>query len=305
MIVRTVLGDIDPAELGQTLCHEHLFTNPPAWATHEDSDMVLHNVDNAVSELDDFMAVGGGAVIEMTTADYGRNAEKLLAAAGRTAVHVVSASGYQKGIYYPDSVETESVDELAQRFVEDVTVGIDGTTARAGVIKYGTCRTDRIRDDEEKVQKATARAHLATGAPISTHCQAGTLGTVQVAGFEDHGVDPNRVLIGHVDRNLDYDYIRTLAGTGVWLGFDHWTKPKYPSDDIRISFVEKLFDEGFTKIMVSGDLGRPSYQPSYGGTPGFAGLTTQVQGRMNDKLIHQLFVVNPSQFFAFEPVGSR
>ncbi|MBY6414639.1 phosphotriesterase [Rhodococcus sp. BP-252] len=302
MIVRTVLGDIDPAELGVTLCHEHLFTKPPAWATNEDSDMVLDNVDNAVSELGDFEAVGGGALIEMTTADYGRNAAKLLAAASRSDVHVVSASGYQKGVYYPDSVEADSVDDVAQRFIDDVTVGVDGTDLRAGVIKYGTCRTDRIRDDEKKVQRAVSRAHLATGAPISTHCQAGKLGTVQVAGFEEHGVDPDRVLIGHVDRNLDYDYVRELASTGVWIGFDHWTKPKYPSDDIRISFVERLFDDGFTKVMVSGDLGRPSYQPSYGGTPGFAGLTRRVQARMNDKLIHQLFVVNPAQFFAFEPV---
>lgn len=302
MIVRTVLGDIDPAELGVTLCHEHLFTKPPAWATNEDSDMVLDNVDNAVSELADFEAVGGGALIEMTTADYGRNAAKLLAAASRSDVHVVSASGYQKGIYYPDSVEADSVDDVAQRFIDDVTVGVDGTDLRAGVIKYGTCRTDHIRDDEKKVQRAVSRAHLATGVPISTHCQAGKLGTVQVAGFEEHGVDPDRVLIGHVDRNLDYDYVRELASTGVWIGFDHWTKPKYPSDDIRISFVERLFDDGFTKVMVSGDLGRPSYQPSYGGTPGFAGLTRRVQARMNDKLIHQLFVVNPAQFFAFEPV---
>ncbi|SNS94314.1 phosphotriesterase family protein [Rhodococcoides kyotonense] len=305
MIVRTVLGDIDPAELGVTLCHEHLFTNPPAWATNDDPDMVLDNVDNAVSELDDFLAVGGCALIEMTTADYGRNAAKMLAAASRSGVHVVSASGYQKGIYYPDSVEADSIDDLTRRFVDDVTVGVDGTQLRAGVIKYGTCRTDHIRDDEKKVQIAVARAHLATGAPISTHCQAGKLGTVQVAGFEEHGVDPNRVLIGHVDRNLDYDYIRELASTGVWIGFDHWTKPKYPSDDIRMAFVERLFDDGFTKIMVSGDLGRPSYQPSYGGTPGFAGLTRRVQTRMNDKLIHQLFVVNPAQFFAFDPVEAH
>ncbi len=305
MIVRTVLGDIDPKDLGHTLCHEHLFTAPPEWATREDTDMTLDSVDNAVSELNDFEEMGGGALVEMTTADYGRNPLKLHAAAKRSNVHVISASGYQKGIYYPDSVATDGEDELAQRFIDDVSIGVEGTTLRSGVIKYGTCRTDRILDDEQKVLRATALAHLATGAPISTHCQAGTLGDMQVAGLEQSGVDPERILIGHVDRNLDFDYIRALADTGAWLGFDHWTKPKYPSDDIRISFVEKLFDEGFTKIMVSGDLGRPSYQPSYGGEPGFSGLLSQVRSRMNDEMIHQIFVVNPAQFFAFEPVGKH
>ncbi|MDV6263716.1 phosphotriesterase family protein [Rhodococcoides yunnanense] len=305
MIVRTVLGDIDPRDLGHTLCHEHLFTAPPEWATREDADMTLDSVENAVAELNDFEKMGGGALVEMTTADYGRDPVGLLAAAKRSTVHVISASGYQKGIYYPDSVASDGEDELAQRFIDDVSTGVDGTALRSGVIKYGTCRTDRILDDEKKVLKATARAHVATGAPISTHCQAGTLGDLQVAGFEENGVDPARVLIGHVDRNLDYDYIRGVADTGAWLGFDHWTKPKYPSDDIRISFVEKLFDEGFTKIMVSGDLGRPSYQPSYGGAPGFSGLLSQVRSRMNDDMIHQIFVVNPAQFFAFEPVGQH
>ncbi|MBM9466557.1 phosphotriesterase family protein [Nakamurella leprariae] len=304
MIVRTVRGDIAPSALGVTLCHEHLFTRPPSWAVDLDDDMVLDDVDRAVTELQHFAGVGGGALIEMTTADYGRDPVGLAAAAARSTVHVVSASGYQKGIYYPESLQEETVESLTARFVTDITVGIDGSGPRCGVLKYGTCRTDFIRDDEQKVQRATAAAHLATGVPISTHCQAGTLGDVQVAGFRSAGVEPGRLLIGHVDRNLDYDYIRGIAATGAWLGFDHWTKPKYPSDDRRIEFVHRLFDEGFTRIMASGDLGRPSYQPSWGGTPGFSGILEQVRARMDDATAQRVFVDNPREFFAFEPVAA-
>ncbi|GAA3723002.1 phosphotriesterase family protein [Gordonia hankookensis] len=299
--IRTVLGDIAPDDLGVTLCHEHLFTNPPRWARERDHDMVLDKVDAAIGEVADFNSLGGGALIEMTTEDYGRNAAGLLAVAEASRVHVVSASGYQKGIYYPDTVATESVDEISRRFVTDVTVGIDGTSARAGVIKFGTCRTDEIREDERKVQEAVARAHLSTGAPISTHCQAGTLGTLQANGFADLGVDPARVLIGHLDRNLDYGYLREVAQTGVWLGFDHWTKPKYPSDELRVSCIEQLFAEGYTQVMVSGDLGRPSYQPHHGGSPGFAGLLKQIRERLPAEIAETVFLTNPREFFAFTP----
>ncbi|WP_338855365.1 phosphotriesterase [Gordonia hongkongensis] len=300
-VIRTVLGDIAPEYLGVTLCHEHLFTNPPKWAQDQDPDMVLDRVDAAIAEVADFDGLGGGALIEMTTADYGRNATGLLAVAQASNVHIVSASGYQKGIYYPDSVATESIDEIAARFVADVTAGIDNTSAPAGVIKFGTCRTDEIRDDEHKVQQAVARAHLMTGVPISTHCQAGTLGDLQANGFADLGVDPDHVLIGHLDRNLDFGYLREVARTGVWLGFDHWTKPKYPSDELRVDYVRRLFDEGYTKIMVSGDLGRPSYQPHHGGGPGFAGLLKQIRDRLPADIAERVFVDNPREFFAFTP----
>lgn len=300
-VIRTVLGDIAPESLGVTLCHEHLFTNPPKWAQDKDPDMVLDRVDAAIGEVTDFDSLGGGALVEMTTADYGRRGDGLLAVARATPVHIISASGYQKGIYYPESVATESVEEIAARFAADVTTGVDGTSARAGVIKFGTCRTDEIRADERKVQKAVARAHLETGAPISTHCQAGTLGDLQANGFADLGVDPDHVLIGHLDRNLDYDYLRKVAKTGVWLGFDHWTKPKYPSDDLRVDHIRRLADEGFTKIMVSGDLGRPSYQPHHGGTPGFAGLLKQIRDRLPADIAERVFVQNPRTFFAFTP----
>ncbi|WP_132992691.1 phosphotriesterase [Gordonia zhaorongruii] len=300
-IIRTVLRDIEPEELGVTLCHEHLFTGPPLWARSKDSDMVLADVDAAVGEIRDFSAVDGGALIEMTTEDYGRDIEGLLAVARAASPHLISATGYQKGIYYPESVETESVDSIAARFVSDIVEGIDGTAARSGVIKFGTCRTDEIRGDERKVQEAVASAHLQTGAPIATHCQAGTLGDAQVARFRDLGVSPDRILIGHLDRCLDYNYVRSIAVTGAWLGFDHWTKPKYPSDEVRGDFVQRLFEEGFTRIMISGDLGRPSYQPHHGGTPGFAGLLTQVRDRLPASIIGQATITNPREFFAFEP----
>ncbi len=303
MIARTVLGDIEPDQLGATLCHEHLLTRPPAWAREQDSDMVLDDYDKAGAELDALAAVGGGALVEMTTADYGRDAAGLRAIAERSSVHVIAATGYQKGTFYPPSVHEEDAETIAARFVNDVTSGMDGTDVRAGVVKFGSCRTDALMAEELVVLEATARTQLATGVPISTHTQAGTLGLDQVAGFIAHGVPPSRILVGHLDRNLDLGYLREVAATGVWLGFDHWTKPKYPNDELRADLLGRLLDEGFTQVMAAGDLGRPSYQPAYGGTPGFAAVLTAVGGRIGVEAAELVFVRNPRAFFAFDPRG--
>lgn len=300
-VVRTVLGDVDPATLGPTLCHEHLLCAPPAWAQADDDDMALPDLDRAVAELADLAEAGGGALVEMTTPDYGRDAAGLAAVASRSRVQVVAASGYQKGIYYPDTVHTEDASAIADRFVADVLVGMDGTEVRAGVIKFGSCRTDAMLPEEELVLAATALAHRRTGAPVSTHTQAGHLGLEQVAGLVEHGVPASSILIGHLDRNLDLGYLREVAATGVWLGFDHWTKPKYPSDELRVECVTRLLDEGFTRIMAAGDLGRPSYQPAYGGAPGFAGILRQVSARLGAEVAELVFTSNPARFLAFSP----
>lgn len=295
-------GDVSASSLGITLCHEHLLTRPPQWALEVDADLLLSDPDKAATELDTYAAAGGGALVEMTTTDYGRDAAALLGVAERSDVRVVAATGYQKGIYYPDGLHETPVEDLASRMVEDVSVGMDGTRARAGVIKFGTCRTDRIRDDEGAVLSAVASAHLASGAPISTHTQAGTLGDVQLERFVDAGVPPASVLIGHVDRNLDPGYLRAMAQGGAWLGFDHWTKSKYAEDDDRVAQVRGLLEAGHDRIMVSGDLGRPSYQLAHGGGPGFSGILETVRGRLGDEIADLVLVRNPARFFAFEPV---
>ena len=61
---------------------------------------------------------------------------------------------------------------------------------RAGVIKVaGSAGGPSARD--ARVIEAAAEAHHRTGAPILTHCEAGTGALEQVALLEDLGVDPS------------------------------------------------------------------------------------------------------------------
>ncbi len=174
---------------------------------------------------------------------------------------------------------------------------------RAGVIKAATS-LNTITPGEEKVLRAAARAYLVTGAPISTHTQAGTMGLEQIAILREEGVDPSRIAIGHVDRRLDYEYHREMLQSGVYLIYDQISKEKYAPDRERIAMLIRLVSEGYgDRLMLAGDFGRASYWTSHGGGPGF----TYIMWRFVPWLISEglpasaardLLVHNPARFFA-------
>jgi predicted metal-dependent phosphotriesterase family hydrolase len=293
------LGDIDPTTLGPTLIHEHLATSPPPYATQEDPDLGFGDRCGASAELTAFRDAGGGAVCELTTTDYGRDIGISVAASRESGVNVVQATGLQKGIYYPAGTSRREIDEVAHQFVADIIVGTDGTEFKSGVIKVGTCSTDEIWDVEKRIFAAAARAAMITGAPILTHTQAGRLGHEQLDIFEAEGLPLDQVCVGHLDRNIGWKYLAELASRGAWLGLDQWTKDKYGLDVGRAEMVQRLVDAGHTRVNVSGDLGRGSYQRAYGGLPGLDGCFTAIKNALSEDTRKLVLITNPALFLTF------
>ena len=86
-IIRTVRGDIEPAEFGVCYPHEHVLCTPPANVT--DRDLTMDSEEAAVRELAWFYEAAGRSLVEMTPADYGRNAAGLRRVSDKTGVHIV------------------------------------------------------------------------------------------------------------------------------------------------------------------------------------------------------------------------
>lgn len=269
-IIRTVSGDIAPEELGACYPHEHVLTRPPASVS--DADLTMDSEEAAIRELGYFRLAGGGALVEMSPRDYGRDPEGLQRVAAASGVHLICTSGWHKDAFCRPWVEERSINSLADEIVREVVVGIDATGIRAGVIKAASS-LNTITAAEEKVFRAAARAQRETGAVITTHTEAGTMALEQVELLRSEGVDPARIVIGHVDRKLELDYHRTLLATGVTVIYDQLSKEKYYPDSQRIKILGALIAEGFgDQLMLAGDLARKSYWPSYG-TGGGPGLT--------------------------------
>jgi predicted metal-dependent phosphotriesterase family hydrolase len=268
--IRTVRGDIPPEMLGITYAHEHLIGQPPAHAS--EPDFVLDSEPAAVSELGYFRAAGGSALVEMSPRDYGRSPEALRRLSDHTGIHIICATGWHKEKFSGALVTGRGVQDLADEMIADIEAGIGGGAIQAGVIKAASS-LNTISASEEKVFRAAAIAHRATGAPISTHTEAGTMALEQVALLRGEGVAPERIIIGHVDRHMDYDSQRALLATGVTIIYDQVGKEKYAPDRQRIDFLSRLVAEGYGgRIMLSGDMARRSSWPSYG-TGGGPGLT--------------------------------
>ncbi len=304
--IQTVTGKILSHELGITYGHEHLLFSPPEPYRTQDPDLALDSLDAAIQEARTFALAGGRALVEMSTVDLNRQADGLRQVSQATGVHILAATGFNKGKFCEALVEGKTVDELAGRMVRDLREGMDGTQVRAGLIKASSS-LDAFTPGEEKVFQAAIRAQRETGAPISTHTEAGTLALEQVRILTEGGVPPERILIGHVDRKLDWDYVQAIADTGVYMGFDQVSKEKYFPDAQRIVFLRRLVESGHGgQVLLAGDLARKTYWPSYGFGHG-PGLTYilwrfvpwMLEEGISREAVDAMLVGNPARLFAW------
>jgi len=304
--IQTVLGAIAPEELGVTYCHDHLYFMPPEPFASQDTDLRLDLADAAIGELKSFKMAGGSALVEMTTPEMGRDAKKLQDISRNAGVHVIAATGYNKGKFCEPFIRDKSVNEIVQEEIRDLTESMDGTTARAGLIKAAS-GLNNISDAERKLFDAAVVVHKETGAPVSTHTEKGTMALEQIEILVSGGVAPEHIIIGHSDLNMDWDYFQSVADTGVMIGFDQIGKEKYAPDAVRIDFIKRLINKGYgSQIMLSMDLARRSNWPSFGFGYG-PGLTFilwrfvpwMLQSGVSKEAVDDMLVNNPARAFAW------
>jgi 5-phospho-D-xylono-1,4-lactonase len=295
--LRTILGDVEAEQIGFMLHHEHLINKPPAERC--DPDYWIDDVDKAIAEVRSYQQAGGTALAEMTGWGYGRNPAAVKRIATETGLHIVMTTGLIMESFFPPEARGLSLNQLTDIFVREISEGIDGMGICAGVIKCGTSQ-GKMTSAEETAIRAAARAQLVTGAAISTHTMGGTMALAQIDVLTSEGVDPARIIIGHIDRtSLQFGYFRLLASKGVYLGIDSIGKTKYYPDSLRVDVIRQLIMAGFVKqILLADDNGRQSYFTSYGGGPGldyipkvFVSLLRA--GGVSEEDVRQMTVVNP------------
>lgn len=303
--MRSVLGDVSPEALGLTLCHEHLIT-APAPRLRDGDDLLLDDPARSVAELAVFRQTGGGALIELTVAEFGRDAAALRQISLESGIHVVCATGHVSVDYWDGVVDVPalSVQDLVEEMARDLTEGVDGTDVRAGIIKAGSSK-DEVTDAERRVLTAAGQTQVLTGAPITTHTTAGTMAPEQARTLEAAGADPRRVCLGHLDRRLSYAEHRALAREGFLLGFDCISKDWYEPDAKRIETIIRLVDDGLVEhVVLSSDLARRSSWVSWGGGPGYSYIPWRFvpwlrREGLDEDGIRQLTVHNPARLLTW------
>lgn len=285
---------------GYTYAHEHLHIDLSSFKNNIDCRLDQYAL--ICAEMKTLYAQGVRNIIEMTNRYMGRNPQFMLDIMGDTGMNVVACTGYYQHDFFPAHVATTPVEALAQEMIDEITLGIDGTELKAGIIAEIGSSVDVITPIEANVFAAAAIAHRETGRPISTHTSFSTMGLEQLALLKSHGVDLSRVVIGHCDLKDNLDNILRMIDQGAFVQFDTIGKNNYYPDEKRVAMLVEIARRGLLgHVMLSMDITRRSHLKTNGG-PGFDYLLTTFVPLLREAGFTQADIDlmlrdNPSVFF--------
>lgn len=319
-VIRTVLGDISPSDLGITAPHEHLWCDQGLCSGGKKRSfpdiyekLYMRDKELIEKELGDFYNAGGKAIAEMTTDGWGRDVKVLNELSEKSGIHVIAISGFYVEDCLQDYFDSHNIDELTEVLVKEIAEGADGSDIRTGLLKSSISRR-KIEHQEEKGARAVARAQICTGVAITTHTSVsvrfeidgGNIGTQFLNIFEEEGVDLTRVIVGHTDENADIRQLLTLLERGSFIQFDTIGKTHWLLDETRIGLLKQVIEAGFEDcIMLSTDRCRVSETRRHGG-PGYAHILNNFipslhEAGFTEAVINKILIDNPAQIFSFEP----
>jgi len=297
------------------MTHEHLLVDGE-WPNNRFTfDLMLDSEDLAIEELAYYAQAGGRTILEVSTTDLARDPAGLKRISEATGVNVVMGCGWYRQPYYPEAIDRSSVNQLSALLISEIRDGVGDTGIRPGIIGEIGSHKGYVSAQEERVFRAAARAAKATGLAVTTHAipdlrytqlHGRAVGLQQLEILLSEGLDPSRIVIGHCDTWLYYDYHRAIVAAGAYIQFDGIGATSWLAGLSELPWVEnklidhirRLIGEGFLhQIVLSEDVGHKSHLKAYGGA-GYDYLLTQFVPRMRvagigDDEIRTVLVENP------------
>jgi phosphotriesterase-related protein len=313
--VMTVLGPIPSEKMGVTLMHEHFTFAYPGW--YGDESVAPYDrkaiEKKCLKFLNDMKAVGVKTVVDPSMNDTGgRDPILMKSLAKKTGMNIIASTGIYverlggSGYYkFNKRVGRNIEDDFYELFMKEITVGIHGTGVKAGIIKVAS-DDPNMTEYEEAVFRAAVRAHKATGLPITTHTEGGTVGPKQQELLLKLGANPKKIIIGHQNNSVDIKYhLSQLEKPGFYIGFDRTGLRNVPKAEDNIIELVKM---GYAnRLTMSHDaigvwLGRPFDTKSFPATwyPTYIHKTVIPKMKaagITDEQIKTILVDNPRRFF--------
>ncbi len=347
--VMTVSGLIDPSALGHTLMHEHMFIDlvipdeePSRWRAAGRSRLVgatavqlyneplalgnisavmlgAFNRDNwqlndermAASEISAFRQQNGSTVVELTGTGMGREPQALRRVSRITGVNIVMGTGWYTAGWYPPDIESRSVSQLTDELVRDISVGVDGTGIRAGIIGEIGIGADPSSEPERRIIQASGHASRLTGAAITLHVSADQRQHSRVLDLlAAAGTDLSRVVLAHSDYlATDVSYLKLLLDRGVTISFDMLGEPPLvtrtrPIDSEVAQAIIELLKAGYAdRIVLSQNVNSKIRWKAFGGT-GYSFIEESFLPYLKRKgvdnaQIEQMIAENPRRILTF------
>ncbi|MDR0760584.1 MAG: phosphotriesterase-related protein [Treponema sp.] len=261
-----------------TYMHEHLRVDLSK--EKGDRDCLLDDFDAIGQELIGLAKRGLRRIVDVSCRGMGRDYDYLERMERFTGLTILISTGFYKEPFLPKEALEADEKTLTALFISDIRNGCESSNRRAALIGEIGTSLGVMTPAEAKIFRAAAGACRETGVPLSTHTTLGTLGFEQVRFLKQLGVDPSRIIIGHLDLADDLDLIFRVLDEGAYVEFDTIGKITYLSDEKRAAFIQACCNKGYSRqMLLSMDITRLSHLAVNGG-PGYAYLVDSFLPRL-------------------------
>ncbi|MBQ8605855.1 MAG: hypothetical protein IJ408_03890 [Clostridia bacterium] len=304
--LNTVTGTVCREDAGLICPHEHLFLDMTHEAVEPKTDaekelfygdirmenlgvlrrnpyivktnLVLDDVDTAVSEASFLDKYGCNLLIDVTTVGLGRDLKKLKEFCERSDLQVVCGTG----LFVHDTLaeyEDMTPEQIAAWMIDEIENGEKETGIKPGVIgEIGT--SEVIYPIERKSLIAAAMVSAKTELPIYLHTYSWSrAGLEAVDLLLENGAAPENICICHLDVTFDDEYIYEVLSRGVYLEFDNFGKEFYfeeqdgafsggpfETDVARVRKLAEIIEKGYAdRLLLANDLCLKASLRKYGG----------------------------------------
>ncbi|WP_100627362.1 phosphotriesterase family protein [Algoriphagus formosus] len=270
--INTVAGPISIDSMGLTLIHEHMLVdfigadsiNSGRW----NRDSVEQKVLPFLLEIKQY---GVQSILDCTPSYLAKDPLLLKSLSEKSGIQILTNTGFYGAVggkYLPDFVQTESAEQLADRWIAEFENGIEGTSIKPGFIKISVNEADTLSLIDQKLVKAAGITHQKTGLTIASHTGTWRTAVQEVRILQEMGVNPSEFVWVHAQNEPDFENYKVAAEMGVWISLDGigWAIDPYVD---RLIFAKENGILG--NVLISHDAGW--YDPAKAGGGDFQPFT--------------------------------
>ena len=300
-VVMTVLGETSPSWDGPVDAHNHVWISPVAGAAP--GSPILNRFAPILKELGDYFTAGGRGIIDCQPAGCGRDARQLAALSEQSGVHIVCCSGFHRRHYYPPDTSfwSLSAEKLADFFNNEIQIGVEETMPSSSPIRAGFLKVAieaSLAESPRAALDGAAIAAIRTESAIEVHTEKGADAEKVLDYFIRQGVNPNKVILCHMDKRPDFPLHQDLAEAGALLEYDTFYRPQYRPEQNLWPLLLKMVSSSHAKsVALATDMADSALWSSMGKGPGLIGFQTTIKSRLMQEglpanTIHSLLGAN-------------
>ena len=248
-------------------------------------------------------------LVDPTAPGLGRYIPRIQRVNAEVDLNIVVATGVYVFLELPNFLGYRSDDVITELFVREIREGIDDTGVKAAFLKCAVEQHGIIGDVPRILAAVPQPPARDRRAGDGAHERARADRPARTRGADERRRRAVEDRVAHAGDSNDLDYLRAIADTGAWLGFDRFNIPFFNPDERRIETLAALVAEGYAdRVHLSHDAA--CFYDFMVGDPYFADekpdylhisktiLPSLLEAGVTQEQIDEMMIESPRRFFA-------